>query len=253
MNLRLAIAVIRRRRRLAGIALDRNRRPSATACRRRHSKKRSSTSSPAPSRASSPSAARRRQQLAIPDRRSGDVFVELRDNAAGADAPLTVGAGVIIDRAGLVLTQYLAVREGDQHTVTTIDGKTYPATIRAADPRSGLAVLAIDPKASPLQRAGAPPKTIAPDSFPAISSATPPTSAKASSSSPSATRTPSKPTANRPPAGASSPTSPAKRPPAPTSTTPPARPATIARRSTTSARSFKPTPSSAGAPAAAHS
>jgi S1-C subfamily serine protease len=74
----------------------------------------------------------------------------------------------LIDRTGLVLTHYLAVHEGDQHTVTTIDRTTYPATIRAADPRSGLAILAIDPKASPLKRAGAPQKTSTPDSFPAI-------------------------------------------------------------------------------------
>lgn len=96
------------------------------------------------------------QQLALAERRVGDVFLELRDNASGASPPLTVGAGVIIDRAGLVLTHYLAVHEGDQHTVTTIDRTTYAATIRAADPRSGLAILAIDTKAAPLQRAGAP-------------------------------------------------------------------------------------------------
>ncbi len=68
-----------------------------------------------------------------------------------ATSPATVGAevtaaGVVIDRSGLVVTEYLAVREGDLHTVTTTAGRTYPATIRAADPRSGLAVLAIDPQ-----------------------------------------------------------------------------------------------------------
>jgi S1-C subfamily serine protease len=108
------------------------------------------------------------QQPAVAERRPGDVFIDLRDNAAGPSAPITVGAGVIIDRTGLVLTHYLAVHEGDQHTVITIDHTTYPATIRAADPRSGLAILAIDPKAGPLQRAGAPSKTIAPDSLPPI-------------------------------------------------------------------------------------
>src|SRR5205814_6425087 len=90
------------------------------------------------------------QQPAVADRRVGDVFIELRDNSAAATAPLTVGAGILIDRTGLVLTHYLAVHEGDQHTVTTIDRTTYPATIRAADPRSGLAILAIDPNASTL-------------------------------------------------------------------------------------------------------
>jgi serine protease Do len=109
------------------------------------------------------------KQLSVPDRRLGDdLFVELRDNAAAPTAALTVGAGVIIDHTGLVLTHYLAVHEGDQHTVTTIDRATYPATIRAADPRSGLAVLAIDLKAKPQQRSSAPPKAIAPDSFPTI-------------------------------------------------------------------------------------
>ena len=65
-----------------------------------------------------------------------------------------VGAGVLIDRSGLVLTQYLSVAEGDQHFITTIDRKTYPASIRAADARSGLAILTINGPASPLQRAG---------------------------------------------------------------------------------------------------
>jgi serine protease Do len=108
------------------------------------------------------------RQQAVSERRPGDIFIDLRDNAAGPSAPITVGAGVIIDRTGLVLTHYLAVHEGDQHTVTTNDRTTYPATIRAADPRSGLAILAVDPKASPLQRAGAPTKNAPPDSFPPI-------------------------------------------------------------------------------------
>jgi serine protease Do len=108
------------------------------------------------------------KQSAAADRPSGDVFSEFRESSAGATAPLTVGAGVLIDPTGLVLTHYLAVHEGDQHTVTTIVRTTYRATIRAADPRSGLAILAIDPKASPLKRAGASAKTITPDSFPTI-------------------------------------------------------------------------------------
>lgn len=107
-------------------------------------------------------------QLVLPDRRPGDVFIELRNEAANANAPLTVGAGVIIDRSGLVLTHYLAVHEGDQHTVTTVDRTTYAATVRAADPRSGLAVLAIDTKAKPLQQPGVQSNIPAPDSFPAI-------------------------------------------------------------------------------------
>src|SRR5438477_6054289 len=43
-------------------------------------------------------------------------FSELRDIPSNTIAPLTVGAGVIIDRAGLVLTHYPAVREADQPT-----------------------------------------------------------------------------------------------------------------------------------------
>lgn len=63
--------------------------------------------------------------------------------------PETVAAGVIIDPAGLVLTEFLAVRQGDTHSVTLADGQTYPAEVKAADPRSGLAVLAIRPATQP--------------------------------------------------------------------------------------------------------
>ena len=95
----------------------------------------------------------------------GDVFNDLRAASKPKTGDAVVGAGVIIDRAGLVLTQYLAVHEGDTHAVTTTDGKTYPATIRAADPRSGLAILALDPT-SPLQRPGNDGNV--PNTFPAI-------------------------------------------------------------------------------------
>jgi serine protease Do len=84
-----------------------------------------------------------------------NVFGDLQRIDDTQTAPPVVAAGVIIDTAGLVLTQYLAVHEGDEHTVTTIDGNRYVASIRAADPRSGLAVLAIDPTVSSPQRAGA--------------------------------------------------------------------------------------------------
>lgn len=53
------------------------------------------------------------------------------------------GVGVVIDASGLVLTQYLNVRPGDRHTISTSDGRQLPATIKAADPRSGLAVLEV--------------------------------------------------------------------------------------------------------------
>jgi S1-C subfamily serine protease len=62
--------------------------------------------------------------------------------------PYAHGAGVIIDPEGLILTQYLVVRAGDAHTVSMVDGTTYVAEIRGADPHSGLAVLAV--KASDL-------------------------------------------------------------------------------------------------------
>jgi serine protease Do len=77
------------------------------------------------------------------DHEAADTFRALRQNAR-ADKPRVVGAGVIIDPAGFVLTQYLAVREGEQHFVTTTDGTRHAATVRAADPRSSLAVLDID-------------------------------------------------------------------------------------------------------------
>jgi serine protease Do len=88
------------------------------------------------------------QRALVPD----DLFSELRDGATDVQSNV-VAAGVIIDPTGLILTPYLAVREGDSHSVTTTDGQIYSATIRAADPRSGLAVLAIDQAARPLQRA----------------------------------------------------------------------------------------------------
>jgi S1-C subfamily serine protease len=83
-----------------------------------------------------------------------NTFQDLRRNdSVDASAAIT-GAGVIMDPAGLVLTHYLAVREGDEHAVTTIDGRTQIAKIRAADPRSALAVLAIEPASAPQRAAG---------------------------------------------------------------------------------------------------
>jgi serine protease Do len=68
--------------------------------------------------------------------------------------PQPTGTGVIIDASGLILTQYLLVDLDEAHTITTIDGKTYPATILGADPRSGLAVLKIDASSLPAIRLG---------------------------------------------------------------------------------------------------
>jgi serine protease Do len=82
---------------------------------------------------------------------ANDLFANLRGQPTATE-PNAIAAGVIIDPAGLILTQYLAVREGEQHTITTVDGKTYPAAIKAADPRSGLAVLVLSaPADKPIQ------------------------------------------------------------------------------------------------------
>src|SRR5690606_31081256 len=74
----------------------------------------------------------------------------------GADAdlpddfvPTEFGTGVIIDAKGLILTNYHVVREDSQHYVTTHERKTYRAKIRAADLKSDLAVLELEP---PLQQ-----------------------------------------------------------------------------------------------------
>lgn len=75
----------------------------------------------------------------------GDPLGQFRAiNPATETAAQVAGAGVVIDESGLVLTQYLVVKQGERHTVTTYDGKELPATIRGADPRSGLAVLKVD-------------------------------------------------------------------------------------------------------------
>jgi len=57
--------------------------------------------------------------------------------------PHDFGTGVVVDRGGLILTQYHLVQEGHDHWVTTADRKIYKAQPVAADPRSGLAVLRV--------------------------------------------------------------------------------------------------------------
>lgn len=59
------------------------------------------------------------------------------------------GAGVVIDADGLILTQYLNVRPGDDHMVVTTDDRRLPAKIKGADPRSGLAVLEVEASGLP--------------------------------------------------------------------------------------------------------
>ena len=70
---------------------------------------------------------------------------ERPQSLAGADlVPNSFGTGVVIDAKGLILTNYHVVSdEGSQYFVTTGDRKPYEARIKAADPRSDLAVLEI--------------------------------------------------------------------------------------------------------------
>jgi S1-C subfamily serine protease len=85
------------------------------------------------------------------EKRGADAFGELRQSTSTNDEFKPVACGVMIDAAGLVLTEYLAVREDDDHAVTTIEGTVHAAKIRAADPRSSLALLEIPAPASSLQ------------------------------------------------------------------------------------------------------
>lgn len=73
--------------------------------------------------------------------------------SAGAEFEAS-GAGVIMDTQGMVLTQYMNVRQGERHQVTLADGRQLPAEIRAADPRSGLAVLKVDASGLPALEMG---------------------------------------------------------------------------------------------------
>lgn len=58
--------------------------------------------------------------------------------------PSEFATGVVVDRRGLILTAYHVLGEDSDYYVTTQRGKRYPAWVKAADPRSDLAVLAID-------------------------------------------------------------------------------------------------------------
>ena len=58
--------------------------------------------------------------------------------------PNEFATGVVIDRAGLILTAYHVLSEDSEYYVTTSDRKVYRAWIKGADPRSDLAVLSID-------------------------------------------------------------------------------------------------------------
>ena len=58
--------------------------------------------------------------------------------------PNQYGTGVVVDRRGLILTAYHVLGEQSEHYVRTHDRKVYKAWIKGADPRSDLAVLAVD-------------------------------------------------------------------------------------------------------------
>ncbi len=58
--------------------------------------------------------------------------------------PNEYGTGVVIDRRGLILTAYHVLGEDSEYYVTTSERKVYKASIKGADPRSDLAVLAIE-------------------------------------------------------------------------------------------------------------
>ena len=58
--------------------------------------------------------------------------------------PNEYGTGVVVDRRGLILTAYHVLSEDSEYYVTTHDRKVYRAWVKGADPRSDLAVLAVD-------------------------------------------------------------------------------------------------------------
>jgi serine protease Do len=63
--------------------------------------------------------------------------------------PSEYGTGVVVDRRGLILTNYHVLGQDTpdytfEYYVTTSDRKPYKATVKATDPRSDLAVLEID-------------------------------------------------------------------------------------------------------------
>ncbi len=58
--------------------------------------------------------------------------------------PNEFGTGVVVGSHGLILTAYHVLGENSEYFVTTHERKVYRAWVKAADPRSDLAVLAID-------------------------------------------------------------------------------------------------------------
>ncbi|MEX0713809.1 MAG: trypsin-like peptidase domain-containing protein [Pirellulales bacterium] len=68
--------------------------------------------------------------------------------------PNQFGTGVVVDPSGLVVTNYHVVDKDSEHYVTTIDRKVFKMRIKAADPRSDLAVLEVAPDEANKPREG---------------------------------------------------------------------------------------------------
>ncbi len=58
--------------------------------------------------------------------------------------PSAYGTGVVVDARGLILTANHVLQEDSEYYVTTHDRKVYQAWVKGADPRSDLAILAIE-------------------------------------------------------------------------------------------------------------
>ncbi len=58
--------------------------------------------------------------------------------------PNEYATGVVVDRRGLILTAHHVLGDQSEYYVTTHDRKVYRAWVKGADPRSDLAVLAVD-------------------------------------------------------------------------------------------------------------
>lgn len=92
------------------------------------------------------------------DRPGENLSLELRPDAFGRPSglpgpgkavvgsflPADFATGVVIDRQGLIVTAYHVLSEDCDFQVTTRDRRVYRAWIKGADPRSDLAVLAVD-------------------------------------------------------------------------------------------------------------
>ena len=86
-----------------------------------------------------------RQALEPPFNRFGQLSPSPPPKPGDPDfVPNDYGTGVVVDRRGLVLTHYHLLGEDSDHYVTTPAHKVLRATIKAADPRSDLAVLSIE-------------------------------------------------------------------------------------------------------------